>query len=265
MRRLTLLVCLLCLATPALADAADRYPLHVGSTGPRVAGLKWMMGGHRPSAYRGIRCATASPKYYYGRITGQCVKRAKYRMGFPLKVVNRVAGRDFVEMLKGDRARPRGYVARARARARAVVDMPPWAPTLIRIARGELGVAETSWNYSWRIAQYQSTTGAYHAPWCVSFQQWVRVVSGYGSIANRSAGVFYVVSWSSNRGLLRAKPRPGYLVAFMDRLGHIGLVEKVTRYGFWSIEGNASNRVLERYHSYGLRPVRYIEAKPHVG
>jgi hypothetical protein len=120
------------------------------------------------------------------------------------------------------------------------------AKDLISVYRGELGVREVPYgsNRGPRVRQYQSSTGAYNAAWCVSFLQWGFKKAGVSRIANRSAGVFYCVDWARKNGLLRYSPKPGYLAAYMWSAGHIGIVEELLPGGgFVAIEGNASNMV----------------------
>jgi hypothetical protein len=120
------------------------------------------------------------------------------------------------------------------------------AKDLISVYRGELGVREVPYgsNRGPRVRQYQSSTGAYNAAWCVSFLQWGFQKAGVPRIANRSAGVFYCVDWARKNGLLRYSPKPGYLAAYMWSAGHIGIVEELLPGGgFVAIEGNASNMV----------------------
>jgi hypothetical protein len=122
--------------------------------------------------------------------------------------------------------------------------------TLLATYRAELGVREDPLgsNRGPRVRQYQSSTGAYNAAWCVSFLQWGLQKNGVARIANRSAGVFYCVDWARKNGLLRYSPKPGYLACYMWSQGHIGVVEEVTlRGGFMAIEGNASNRVMRKW------------------
>jgi hypothetical protein len=116
---------------------------------------------------------------------------------------------------------------------------------LLAVYRAELGVREVPFgsNRGPRVRQYQSSTGAYGAAWCVSFLQWGFQQVGVPRIANRSAGVFYCVDWARKNGLLRYSPKPGYLAAYMWSAGHMGIVEEVAAGGFMAIEGNASNMV----------------------
>jgi hypothetical protein len=121
--------------------------------------------------------------------------------------------------------------------------------TLLATYRAELGVREVPYgsNRGPRVRQYQSSTGAYGAAWCVSFLQWGFQQVGVPRIANRSAGVFYCVDWARRNGLLRYSPKPGYLAAYMWSAGHIGIVEDVSPGGFMAIEGNASNMVRRKW------------------
>jgi hypothetical protein len=130
---------------------------------------------------------------------------------------------------------------------------------LIATYRAELGVREVPLgsNRGPRVRQYQSSTGAYGAAWCVSFLQWGLQKNGVPRIANRSAGVFYCVDWARKNGYLRYSPKPGYFAAYMWSAGHIGVVEQVYESGgFRAIEGNASNSV--RYKWRDGRNTVYI-------
>lgn len=120
---------------------------------------------------------------------------------------------------------------------------------LLGLYRAELGVREVPMgsNRGPRIRQYQASTGAYNAAWCVSFLQFGLWRLGVPRIANRSAGVFYCVDWARKNGLLRYSPKPGYFAAYMWSAGHIGVVEEVSAGGFMAIEGNAANSVRRKW------------------
>lgn len=258
--RLAALVAACLLLAPLAATSAPQtaptpgYPLTRGETGQSVKALQWILGGHKPSAYRGISTFKYKPNGLYGQRTETAVRRMKYRLGYPARMVQgKSASVLFVAILKGERKRPLAWIARAARRVKeGVPGAGKCAQKVLTVARREIGVREYPWGSNWggRVALFQTSTGAYHAPWCVSYVQWVLKTAGYGTIANRSAGVFYVVGYARQRGWVRARATPGALVAFMDRLGHIGLVERVTGTGFVSIEGNASNSVLRRFHDY---------------
>jgi hypothetical protein len=191
----------------------------------------------------------------------------KRQLGYPSEHLKPVFGRTLYRYLTGKQPRPLGYLARA-ARRQAVAVKPrspapqTFAARIVRLAQAELGCREIpdGSNYSLCIRKYQAITGAFRAPWCVSLVQYLYWESGLGTFANRSASVFYTVSYARSRGWLRTIPRPGMVVNFMDRLGHQGLVERVVAGGIWTIEGNASNRVLRRFHPLrNHRPKIYFE------
>lgn len=255
----------------AAAPAAPKplpLPLHAGQHGQRVCDVQWLLGGHKPSAYTGLKTFHVKVNCSFGSRTKSAVLQMKWRLGFPTRALQPTVGADFLRILRGQVPRPRMYLVRAARRApkTAVPSVEPWAARLIAVERHELGVREIPLgsNAGVRVLAYQASTRAFRAPWCVSFQQWARLAAGYNTIANRSAGVFYVVDWARARGLARATPSPGDLVAFLDRLGHIGLVAKVVKGGFYGIEGNASDRVLERYHPTGGRPMIFLRAAAQV-
>jgi len=251
----------------------DPRLLHQGSRGERVRGLQWLLGGHRPSKFR-IATFPHKPNGLFGKRTASAVVEMKRRLGWPADELKPVAGDDVVDILTGKRARPIGYLRRATARLaadkqiRADRASTACAKRLIALERGELGVHEQPWgsNDGARVRVYQAVTGAFHAPWCASFQMWALKLARLafpktawsGAIADNSAGVFYIVGWARSHGWLRALPKPGYLVAFVDRLGHVGLVERVSKSGITSLEGNASDAVRERFHPFGRRPMVFV-------
>lgn len=284
MRKLLCVIAFACLVFPVAATAYDHPAnpiLHYGNKGQRVKDLQWLLSGGKPSAYR---ISTLPRKYVggtYGRRTVNAVREMKYRLGFG-KVDGR-AGPDFIQILLGKRKRPLSYIKRATDRLAAQKKIVAetassrCAKALIAKERSQLGVHERPWgsNRGPRISypvngvlSYQGATGAYGEAWCASFQAWAYRLthvgfpsawdSYIGSNRYDSAGVFAIVRNASRRGWIRAIPKPGYLVAFVDRLGHIGLVEKVTKTGFYSIEGNASDQVLRRFHPFGSRPTVFI-------
>lgn len=119
---------------------------------------------------------------------------------------------------------------------------------LVVEARKYIGLHEEPWgsNDGYWVRKFQSATGAYRAPWCVSFLQFcIKTRLGY-TIADDTAGVFYLVNWARRNGCLRAVAQPGDLVAFLWGAGHIGIVESVRADYIGTIEGNSSNQVRER-------------------
>lgn len=119
---------------------------------------------------------------------------------------------------------------------------------LVVEAKKYIGIREDPMgtNSGYWVRRFQSATGAFRAPWCVSFLQYVsKQVLGY-TIADDTAGVFYLVNWARKHGFLRAVPSPGDYIAFLWGAGHIGIVSKVTSEYIETIEGNAANQVLVR-------------------
>lgn len=252
-------------AAPAAVGPLS-YPLHTGQCGRQVRDLQWLLGGHRPSAYK-ITTFKHQPNGCFGARTKSAVVRMKWRLGWAPTALKPVADKPFILILEGKRSRPTSFITRAAARAKTMpAPVEPWAVRIVATERHELGVREVPLgsNDGRRVSFYQRATGAFRAPWCVSFQQAMRLLVGWHTIANSSAGVFYTVAWAKSRGIAFATPRVGDWVAFLDRLGHMGLVSRVVRGGFYSIEGNASDRVLERFHPTGERPEVFLRATPAV-
>jgi hypothetical protein len=245
------------------ARGAFHPPLQQGDTGRQVADLQWLLEGHKPSAYRGIATLDPSmrPDGILGPRTASAIVEMKRRLGWPDRALKPIAGRDLREILLGQRARPIGWIARAAKRLKTVTVQPtPCTSRIIATAEQEIGVHEQpdGSNDGARIRTYQSVTGAYRAPWCASFVQWVLKTAGYGTIADRSATVFYITDYAYTHGWSHAIARPGALVGFLNDQGHIGIVKSVTAHGFYSIEGNHSNRVAEVYRRIGEVPMVFI-------
>ena len=244
--------------------SATVTPLHYGSTGKRVKNLQWLLAGHAPSHYSTVHPLRGrKPNGVYGKRTAAAVAAAKWRLGYPTVYVNRVAGPLLFNILLGKTKRPIRWIqiaAKRQARLEhqeAAAKVSACQRQVVRTAEGQIGVHEIPDGSNWgpQVANYEAVTGAYHAPWCASFSQWVLVHAGYGPFANRSAGVFYIRDWAYQRGLLRATPRPGVLVLFLNSTGHMGIVEKVVQGGFYSVEGNTSNEVGRRFHPFSQSTV----------
>jgi hypothetical protein len=110
---------------------------------------------------------------------------------------------------------------------------------IIGIAAKEVGVRESTRNYSPRIGEYLNYVGFKQAaPWCAGFVSWCHNKIGLG--APRSA-------WSpslfpSNR--LARDGLPGMVIGIyfpsMGRIAHVGLIERVQGSLIFSIEGNTN-------------------------
>lgn len=107
------------LAVSAPAEsAASRSPAsHIYMTGKNVRGLQWMLGGHRPSAYK-IRAWRHPVNGVYDKRLVNAVHNMKWRLGYPNSATGgKVAGPVFIAYLKG---KPRPFQWKLRAGARVV-------------------------------------------------------------------------------------------------------------------------------------------------
>lgn len=285
--KLAIFVTSIIVALTLIGHASAARTLHRGSRGPDVKGLQWMLGGHRPSVYTKIATYKNEPNGLYGQRTARAVYAMKFRLGWPRKyqcvtyravnapkvivrrrnvnMVNGVAGTMFQAILRGDRARPACWIAVAAARVAEPLpgELRPCQIEMRNTAISQIGVQEHPYgsNRGLTVGNYQSITGAYGAAWCVSFAQWVTVKVLHRTLADRTAGVFYAVGWAQRNGVARARPQVGVWVAFMEGQGHMGIVVKVLGSGIVTVEGNASNQVLERYHPFGSRRMIFIYPK----
>ena len=115
-------------------------------------------------------------------------------------------------------------------------------------AVSQIGVCESGYNYV-------PSLGVYGWPWCASFV--ARAVASAEDGRPLASNPNSTSSWrwairAQARGLAwihrHANVRPGDIVTFP--WGHIGIVHKTGRNGFWSIEGNVSDRVGLRWHAW---------------
>jgi len=259
----------------APSAGAKTVTLHPGSTGPRVADLQWLLSGHRPNVFTKVKPTLVH--YTRGTFgtaagrTGSAVFAYKYRLGYPAKYNSKthpIAGPYFFNLLLGHTPWKVSWAALASTRLKAVEPgATAWALKVKAYEVTQLGVMEVGDNSGRQVNIYQSATGAYNAAWCASFQQYAFLHVGYGTIADRSAGVFYIERYARDHHLVKghpgstavwAKPKVGRLVAFMDGQGHIGYVVKVTASGFSYIAGNDGNGVHERFLNLGARPTAFL-------
>ncbi len=113
-------------------------------------------------------------------------------------------------------------------------------------ARKELGVHEIpdGSNDGPDVHRIQSSTGAYRAPWCVSFVQYVWFESFQVYLADRSANAYYLASWAEKEALTIPQAVVGCPVVYHVGDGHCGIVASVRPDGtFDAIEGNEANAV----------------------
>lgn len=262
---LAALLSLLVVAGPAAAAKTNPSQLHLGSNGQRVKDIQYLLSGHSPSVYRKtIHPYRGRVDGVYGPATVRAVKAAKYRLGYPMRGVNGRTGKQLFQFLLGKRARPLLWIGRASRRVHAAIaGQSSCSRRVTSLERSQLGVHEVPWgsNDGPRVRVYQGSTGAYRAPWCASFQEWSHINSGLGHIPGRNkAYVPSIVASAHAQANVHALPRPGALVIYLRELWgerveyyHIGMVERVTKSGFYSIEGNSGDAVRRRFHSTGYR------------
>lgn len=269
--------------SPAVATqiiAPVNVMMHLGSHGQRVKDLQWLLGNHSPSVFRFTKIRptfTAKPNGLFGAITAHAVIVYKWQLGYPTRMLRTaLAGPYFFEILTGKAHRPIAWVARASKRLSdpnvSIFGPSAMALKIRQIELGQLGTAEVPLgsNGGYAVNRYQRVTGALFAAWCVSFQQWSFLVSGYGTFAFNTAAVYAAVDYGSARGLLRSRPKVGAIVAFVDYdryghripgTGHMGFVAKVTVSGFVYIAGNDGNAVREHFILNSARPHVFIYLK----
>lgn len=120
------------------------------------------------------------------------------------------------------------------------------ADKIIKEAHGLLGVHEIpdGSNDGPAVHTIQSSTGAYHAPWCVSTVQYIiKKVTGH-TIADDTANAYYLASYGGNHGWAQPHPIAAGPVVYHIGSGHAGTVVQVLKDGtFYAIEGNEGNAV----------------------
>ena len=252
----------------ALGAPASRAALHTGNHGQRVKDLQWLLAGHKPSVYD-LRTYSGRIDGIFGKQTRDAVRGMKWRLGYPKTAISGRAGKQLTTILLGKQARPVLWIARASKRLRVarvhrvIGGKSVRAAHAIRLAASQLGVHEVpdGSNDSLRIRIYQRVTGAFRAPWCASFQQWIhKRITGKTIPAPLPAYVPSILAWAQGKTLLHALPRAGALVIFLREVYrqpsdgyHIGIVEHVYPNAYTSIEGNYSNAVTRVWHPLGSK------------
>lgn len=114
-------------------------------------------------------------------------------------------------------------------------------------ALSQQGVHETPWgsNDGHQVRVYQSTTGAYRAPWCASFVSWCKRMNGYDGPVSASA-----YAWGAIGTRVELKnAKPGDAVVFAIGQGHIGIYLSHDSNSVRTCDGNTSNQVAIRDRS----------------
>jgi hypothetical protein len=123
---------------------------------------------------------------------------------------------------------------------------PTVAARIVNEAHSLLGIHEVpdGSNDGPGVHTIQSATGAYRAPWCVSTVQYiVKQVTGK-TIADDTAGVYYLADYGARHGWVVPHPVVGGPVCYHIGQGHAGTVVQVLADGsFYAVEGNEGNAV----------------------
>lgn len=114
------------------------------------------------------------------------------------------------------------------------------------------------------VHQFQSATGAYNAPWCISFIQFVLKQIGVGPVANKTAGAYYLRDYAVSHGWAVPKPAVGCGAVFQEGAGHGDIVVAVGKNGaFTTVDGNYNDQVQKVERTVKQHPVTFFRF-PHV-
>jgi hypothetical protein len=123
---------------------------------------------------------------------------------------------------------------------------PTTAQRIVTEARSLLGIHEIpdGSNQGPDVHRIQSATGAYGLPWCVSTVQYiVKQVTGH-TIADGTAGVYYLIDYAGRHDWTVPHAVVGGPVCYRIGQGHAGTVVTVHSDGtFDAVEGNEANAV----------------------
>ncbi|GLZ05519.1 hypothetical protein Acsp03_29850 [Actinomadura sp. NBRC 104412] len=137
--------------------------------------------------------------------------------------------------------------------------MDPVGKKLLDIAKDNLGYTEKSDGYTkfgdWWAKKMDSDHNPYFktAPWCDMFLAWAAEKAGVADQAGQFAATVQHAKWFRKHDAWGTKPVPGALVFYdwsgsrdIDRIDHVGLVEKVDGRTLHTIEANADGYKLMR-------------------
>lgn len=185
----------------------------------------------------------------YGPGTAGAVKRAKYWLGYPGKLVTgEAADENFFNFLRGRKKLPAAYRLRRQARIKARRAARP-RQIALKLARSKVGVKERpAGSNRVEFTEWYGMVG----PWCAMFVTWCYVKSG-SKVFQRGkkwAYVPYILTEAKRAGsglTITAEPAAGDLVIYdWEKNGvsdHIGLFSKwVSKSGgtFEAVEGNTA-------------------------
>ncbi|RYG19041.1 MAG: CHAP domain-containing protein [Chitinophagaceae bacterium] len=114
------------------------------------------------------------------------------------------------------------------------------ASEILSIAKSQIGIREaTGNNDGLAVEKYLHYTGNNKGePWCASFVSWVFGQAGY----KQPQTAWSPALFPSIRQVPRAAPAMVFGIYFpkLKRIGHVGLVEKVSSNWIYTIEGNTN-------------------------
>lgn len=276
LRLLTLVAAVAAALAPATpAHAANRPVLHVGDSSRRICAVKWMISGphgHRPNTFtvRGTYTRPLRPKCNYaGKPWGAAIVAYKFRIGYPMKLVKPVAGPYFFALLRGTKHRPLLWVALAQRRAKAIRPGPTkLALRIVAFETRQLGTREQCGGYcnrgwvkgpgGYSVDDFERYFGLRGLQWCGIFQRfsWLHEGADFGGWASNPYYVPSIVQGGLAHGYVSGTARVGSLVAFLSSRStvsahHVGMVVRIVRSGYYTIEGNSGDAARRHYYPFG--------------
>lgn len=114
-----------------------------------------------------------------------------------------------------------------------------------KFARTLIGIHEEGGpNEGASVRKIQASTGAFGEPWCVSTIQYICLHVDGQTIANKTAGAYYLRSYAEKAGWTVPHPKVGAFVVYEIGEGHAGTVVTLFKNGtFDAVEGNYANAV----------------------
>jgi len=264
-----LLVGVTCHTPSSAADTANHNlgepPLTLGSRGPDVAALQWLLSGHKPYAFTSIKpYLTTYDKGVSGGAdsrTWKAVRAMKFRLGYPGKnqctaktIVpagvhwfSNTVGPYFFSLLLGHKQRPACWVALSAKRIQQALEgASPKAIELKKYELTKVGIAEPQ--------AYSIFNAYFHLPpeaWCAIFQGYSMVHVNLPLLAAQNPWyVPDIITWGRYNGKLRAAAKIGEMVLYYGDISHIGYVINTDPKtgGYTTVEGNWNNRVAVVQH-----------------
>ena len=104
----------------------------------------------------------------------------------------------------------------------------------------EIGVRETGWNKGVRIKQYLEAVHLKEGnPWCAAFVVWCHIQCGYDIVLSG-----YSPSLFPSKKIVKvAKQGDVFGIYFKSkgRIAHVGIIDKVLKNGYITVEGNTGS------------------------